>query len=392
MALDIAKSQSPDCQLIVSCEKKSIPDYGEHAYLIKTELFYGLALMLGAKPVELCESVDQELLHDYLGVKSSYISITNQPKPNFSEDQNLWDQLLRLHLGACGICSYIKDRKITSVYLYNGRLASSYIISRYCYYHQIPVYYYEYALFDLRKYAIYPFYPFHFEKYSDAFLKAYLKQSIDEEHRSSMASNYINRKLNSTFVKDYLKSPKHYYNCSIFLESPHEFIGLNAELSGFIWLSPEELIEKVINDNFKSPIAVRAHPNMVNELNWHDRSNEISAFCKTRGIDYYGPDSKVCSHSLMRQSQLVAVQFSSAAIDAFLLQRPVKIYGIPYFKGIIDCINNLDISSEAKPAELAFALEYCNHLFDRKYISLRAYALNVFGHHLEKIFFARSSS
>ena len=81
-----------------------------------------------------------------LGLTSSLYSITNDSGANAKKYPSLYSSLLKLSLGAKEVVNFLNEiGYIKSIYVFNGRTSSSYLISKYAHTNNVKILYYEYA-------------------------------------------------------------------------------------------------------------------------------------------------------------------------------------------------------------------------------------------------------
>ncbi len=139
----------------------------------------------------------------------------------------------------------------------------------------------------------------------------------------SEIKNFISNKLSNKFVSTYENQPTKKYDIVIFLGSSHELSAL--ELGKF--MSNLEFCKTVVKKYGNKNYAVRAHPNQVQDPTWKTLALELSEYVKSIGGDFFAPDNKINSYSLIVNSSIVATYYSSISIDAYLLGAKVDVFG-----------------------------------------------------------------
>lgn len=233
-------------------------------------------------------------------------------------------------LGAKEIATYITKNKgeIDRVYIFNGRTASSYPIARECYDHDVPMAYYEYASSPYSGYRLYPYVP-HSTKRLGYDIISFSRSSIKSIPEMYLAGlKWRQNKLNNPYVSRLKEKSKLKYDVVVFLGSDHEYTCIDEDISGFKYIGNLGLVKAVIDKYAKNyAIAVRAHPNQINDKNWRFTLKELTELCKENNVDFISPQSNISSYDLINNTKIVAIEYSSIAYDAIFLGKKVDIFG-----------------------------------------------------------------
>lgn len=278
-----------------------------------------------------------------LGILSSLQSITCDSKASKESYPALFGSFSEAALGAKEIFDYITSGESPArVFIFNGRTASSYPIVKGCYDQKIAVAYYEYATNPFSGYRLYP-YPPHSTTRLGADICHFRKISIKSvPDLFLMGKNWGEKKLKNEYTKYYLEATNLTYDVVIFLGSDHEYTCVDEDISGFKFMGNLALIKAVLDKYGKEKtIAVRAHPNQVNDKNYRSTLASIIDLCNEFNVTFYGPESKISSYELIKNSTVVAVEFSSIAYDAVLLGKKVDIFGDLDLKVILSEVRHL---------------------------------------------------
>jgi len=248
------------------------------------------------------------------GVMSSLISHTRDThasKEKYPQTYGAFEENARCSIA---VTDYVNQGGFTDVVIYNGRLSStSLIVGNVS--PAIKTWFTEVANL-----------PFHFSIYDfPCFAWVSLFERVISMHESGTGKSisFVNRrlregfrrrKLDNFFAKQYSSSTILKYEVSIFLSSSHEF----ASLGGLIRKSDLEFAEEVCKRNFGSKIAIRLHPNQVQDPSVLEFISELKKKCKG-DVEILHPSSPVNSYNLILQSRSVFVNHSSISVDAFLL-------------------------------------------------------------------------
>jgi hypothetical protein len=329
MNMAIRFSKNRNITFVVSKRFLSAEDYGQYFHpiykIIKLKIisvFYKLIYVEKNSDSALSQS-------DELGVISSLQSITCDSNASEVTYPSLFAKLSELALGSKEIFKCITSVNLPDrVFVFNGRTASSYPLVRSCFDQNITVAYYEYASNHYSGYRLYPYPPHSTTRLGEDVVRfrSICLRPIPEIYLRG--KQWGQAKLANAYTKHYQESAKINYDVVVFLGSDHEYTCLDADLSGFKYIGNVGLVKAVIDkysENYS--IAVRAHPNQVNDKSYKLTLASISDLCNEFNLGFYGPDSKISSYELIKNSSIVAVELSSIASDAILLGKNVEIFG-----------------------------------------------------------------
>lgn len=348
----------------ISETKNKYGDYGDIS-LPKWRLRFNFLVcrLLGAKSIR--SATSNVKLHDnqLTGVKSSLISITNDCLASKLKYPDLWNKLLILHEGAKGIVDALRKEDFSCVYLFNGRLASSYPIASYLYDINSDIYFYEYSGSNNllgKSFSVRPFSPHNFSQRAIELLSLYKKSLAPLSDRALKGYSYAKNKLSNKFSRTTDVQPESIFEVVIFLSSPHEYTSLDKRVAGFHPVEIETMLrrsESLINNSSQKRIAVRAHPNMVNDPSCNQWIEELECLSRRYSFTLIRPQSKVSSHALISSASYVVTDISSIALDCYLMGYPEKsiVMGRPYFIEIIDYLQKTNLPLSRKIMELAYA-------------------------------------
>jgi hypothetical protein len=282
---------------------------------------------------------DETLLLDeeQVGIDSSLKSITCDSLASNRLYPMLYRQLLEQSLGAAEVAKYLCSIEVPSkVFIFNGRTASSQPIVKRCHKSGINLTYYEYADSPFSGYRLYPYAPHSTTKLGKDLcnFRNYCIKSVPEIFIQGKA--WEENKLNNPYTKSYSKVSNAQHDVIVFLGSDHEYTHLDEEIAGFKCIGNLGMAKAVIKKyGSDKNIAVRAHPNQLSDASYKTTLVPIMALCKQHGLIFYGPDSEISSYELIKNSTIVAVEYSSIAHDAVLLGAQVDIFGDLDLKVII---------------------------------------------------------
>lgn len=333
-----SKLKKKKTTLLMSREILQHQDFGQtdHA-LIKKIKVYMLVNLFGAEIIESdnCKINDS----DYTGVMSSMYSITMDSNATKEKYPYLWQDLLALNRGGIALANELARRKANEVYVFNGRLASCYAITKYAAKTNIKINFYEYGYpksnAEITNGYTLTSFPIHrLDRWGRELLMFHATNSFDSSKIRSLGEDYRSSKMTNEFTKNYKKNVVDEYDVAVFLSSTHEYKSLNEEICGnTIGKGELDFLKEVIKDNGNYlKYAVRCHPNQACDPSWEKTLIPLAKFCSEHGIDFYDPVSKISSYQLIEKSKKIAVDISSIGIDAIIMGKPVEIYGNPDYK------------------------------------------------------------
>jgi len=268
-----------------------------------------------------------------LGLTSSLYSITNDSGANINTYPKLYSSLLELTLGSKEVTGYLGSINDTDIiYVFNGRTASSYLVTKYAHNHKIRMYFYEYAR-HCNGYRLYPCAPHASGDIGKITLKFGKESCVSNPMRNRLSRAFRDQKINNPFSLANTKKCDKSYDVSIYLGSDHEYTAVDPDICNIEWRGNIEFIKQVIvKYGVNKSYAIRCHPNQENDKNWQVLVNDIEKYINSNNandlsIDLYGPRSGVSSYDLMASSKVVATDLSSIAVDAVLLGYNVDVFG-----------------------------------------------------------------
>ena len=316
--------------LVVSSRHLTSYDYGTHL----PNLYKKIKLKIIGYFFELIEvksysgTTISEL--DSKGIMSSLQSITCDSKACEATYPLLYKKLYESALGAKEIYNFISsnNRFAAKVYIFNGRTASSYPLVRGCFDHEIEVAYYEYASTPCGGYRLYP-YPPHSTKRLGLDIIRLRKNCIKSKKELYLNGlTWNHNKLNNQYVVSYKEKTNLKYDIVVFLGSDHEYTCVDEDITGFRFIGNLGLVKAVIDKyGAENSIAVRAHPNQLNDKNYKSTLDAIYKICSDSGVDFFDPHSTISSYDLIKNTSIVAVEFSSIAYDAIFFGKKVYLLG-----------------------------------------------------------------
>lgn len=272
-----------------------------------------------------------------MGLYSSLISITEDSSASEVKYNNVYNQVKRLALGAKDLVEYISKNQNNNIFVFNGRTASSYLISKYCFANNIQLLYYEYAA-HCNGFRLFPVPPHASGRLGELIYVNYRYGVYNLAGLKISANQFRRDKLNSIFSKNNKLTPADKYDIAIFLSSDYEYTSIDFDICGVNWVGNIDFCKSVINKygtNFS--YAIRCHPNSAIDPNWFSLYEELKESLKVYKcrIDFYGPDIAIDSHQLIIDADLVVTDLSTISLDAIILGKRVDIFGntdIKYLK------------------------------------------------------------
>jgi len=316
-------------------------------------------------------------LNDFdTGIDSSLKSITCDSMGAKGKYIDKWGQLYKLSEGALSIAERIKNEKcnVSEVFLFNGRTASSYPISKICIEENIKIFFYEYSP-EKYSYKLLPFPIHNLPAISKSVIHYYEfgLGGVSEIYR--MGFDYVNKKLRNDFVESYRFSVNKTYDVVIFLSSPHEYMALDRLLCDISYIDEVSFVSSVVAKyGADKSYAIRCHPNQKSDPSWEDYFQRLSEYCSDNDIDFYSPCDDVSSYDLIRAASNVVVDISSIGVDAFFLGAKVDVVGSPAYKdGLYYVINDESIATDEKDVFLGGMISNFEKLSSCRLLGLEKY-------------------
>jgi hypothetical protein len=272
-----------------------------------------------------------------MGLMSSLVSITSDTFASELKYPKLYSKLFRTYLGAHSIVNYLnKFDDIIDIYVFNGRTAGSEPIVKHFWGTKVNLKFYEYSLIFGPRFTLYNFPVHNCYRYGKELLQFY-ENKKNYKFNFKKVDNYLENKLSNSFTKKYVDISNDEYDVCIFLNSDHELVNLNKEICENIVISNFELVVNAVEKYGSSKrYVVRAHPNQVKDPSWKEVLSPIVEFCEINNIKFYSPESNISSYSLINNSSLIVVSYSSIAEDAIFSNKKVDIMGSSDLKAILD--------------------------------------------------------
>lgn len=280
--------------------------------------------------IKIIKASCKELSEDEkMGFYSSFFSIVEDTSATEKKYPEIYRQLMNLALGAKDVVNYLNEIQPSNVFVFNGRTASSYLISKYCVTNGISIFYYEYAGHD-NGFRLFPVPP-HASGRLGALLLSYYKNGVYDVDSLKVAADLMRfQKLNSVYkLRTNQKSIKE-YDVAIFLGSDFEYTAVDPEICEVTWLGNPNFCKSVIEKYGKNlSYVIRCHPNSASDPNWPELLRELQSKIAELNVsvDLIPPDSPLDSHDLINNSKQVVTDLSTISLDAILLGKPTDIFG-----------------------------------------------------------------
>lgn len=359
MALDIYEKAEADC-LLISDEVIKSQEYGS-----KSPTLYKMLKVFLIKifyPLEIIKNSKKEKFLLLRGVYSSLISETRDALASAEKYPDKYANFYRQSVGAQSVCCALNEKNIDVVYLFNGRLSSSYLIYRNALRSDIDVWFYEWGNIPFH-YTIQAYRIHDLSEKARQVIRIYENPKLLSSYyyRMRNADNIINEKLNNSFAKKYgdEELPECRYDVSIFLSSPHEL----CTIDGLDVYSDVEFCRMVVKKyGSEKRYAIRAHPNMQRDPSCQRLSDFLKEYADAIGADYYSPDNNISSYKIIECSSFVVTYYSSISVDAYFLGAKVDVWAECAFKLFIDYCEGLNISILERQKTLAKLLDLSKHV------------------------------
>lgn len=264
-----------------------------------------------------------------MGFYSSLFSIVEDTSASADKYPKIYPQIMNLALGSKDLVNYLKEQEAGIVFIFNGRTASSYLVSKYCVSQNVNIFYYEYAGHD-NGFRLFPVPP-HASGRLGSFLLTYYKNGIYNSASLKIASDLIQyQKLNSIYRSRANQKATKAYDVAIFLGSDFEYTAVDPEICEVIWLGNPHFCRSVI-EKYGSELSyvIRCHPNSAADPNWLDLFQQLQSKVGELNVsvDIIPPDSPIDSHDLISNCKQVVTDLSTISLDAILLGKPTDIFG-----------------------------------------------------------------
>lgn len=275
------------------------------------------------------------------GIKSSIISRTYDHTATEEKYPIIAHHARMQSHGANDVWSYLNDNKIKEVYIFNGRLASSEPIAACVESNKsMDFWFYEWGNtshhYTLSKNHIHDIRSRSLKALRLYEIRDLFPWNVDLEDR---ARDFMQNKLKNRFTSAYKSDVQKKYDVTIFLSSPHEFLAIDQRFRG---VSDLDFVAYFLAEHCAGKrAAIRMHPNMQLDPESHDLENNLRSLVEGFDCDVYSPASGVDSYSLIRNSDLVAVNGSSIAVDAYFLDASIYIHDVNQYRLFVDYCDNL---------------------------------------------------
>ena len=325
-----------------------------------------------------------------MGYYSSFFSITNDSNASELKYPKIAAEIHRLATGSKDLIDFIKIYLPDNVFIFNGRTASSYLITKYCVRNKIKLFYYEFAG-HLNGFRLFPVPPHAAGRLGELNLH-YFKFGVFNIIKLLEASKSLkSQKLNSEHRKKSPQFSKTFFDVAIFLGSDFEYTSIDPEICEIDWSGNLNFCLKIV-EKFGSnkSYAIRCHPNSEIDPNWGSLYEELDLGLKKSGVSYeiIGPNSKLDSYNLIDNCDILVTDLSTIALDFILLGRRVYIFGNTDIKYIYenDWFNKYSGEVLSDSIMLPFSLTHNFFVFRFSFIE-RFLAFFLFGVHrtFEKI-------
>jgi len=289
---------------------------------------------------------EPEVLQHTYDVQHLYLDARGK---SFSEASSLEKFLLKYFIQSLVLhCLHIYSRysEIGTWYLYNGRFPADNVLSNVLRSSKKKVFYFEVG-FRPASIAVYSKSPHSFQEHKERAMELWSSAPSDkrvEQCKAFMQRRTSRANLDPTFwgafqKPGYLrKLPSQLRVVTFFLSTEGEISSLSSEekvtLCPNQWESLNWLIQKL--DFSENHLVMRAHPS-------YSESGEKDPFLRksihrnlsSNSFTYIASNDPDDSTELLYESDLVCVYDSTMAMDAIFIQKPVLIFGMPYFSVVL---------------------------------------------------------
>lgn len=266
---------------------------------------------------------------DKMGYYSSFYSITADSNASEVKYPKIAKEINNLALGSLDIINYLKSIEFDNLFIFNGRTASSYTITKYCVKNTKNLFFYEYAG-HLNGFRLFPVPPHADGKLGELLLN-YYKCGVYSLYSIFIAAEKLkNEKLNSIYKINNNEEINDKFDISIFLGSDFEYTSIDPEICDVYWSGNLNFCKTVIlKYGIEKKYAIRCHPNSENDPNWSKLYKELIEGVKaiSANVKIIPPNSKIDSHILINNSSLVVTDLSTISLDSILLKKETVIFG-----------------------------------------------------------------
>jgi hypothetical protein len=303
-------------------------EYADYTNIVwKTVLKYALIIFFGLRIIK---SVSNNLNdNEIMGVQSSLFSITEDSGATKEIYPKVYNQIKKLAMGSKDIVEFLKTRRSSLVFIFNGRTASSYLITKYCANNSVRLFYYEYAA-HCNGFRLFPVAPHASGRLGVLTYNYYRYGVYNLVNVKTAANNFRTEKLNSSFSKENKQKPSQRYDIVLFLGSDFEYTSVDPQIAEITWNGNVNFCRSVV-DKYGEGLryAIRCHPNSNKDPNWKTLFDELKYSLKDikPSVDIYGPDVPIDSHELIRGAGRVVTDLSTISLDAIMLGKPVDVFG-----------------------------------------------------------------
>ncbi|MDA9285248.1 hypothetical protein N9P94_00185 [Pseudomonadales bacterium] len=287
------------------------------------KIFYGLHVV----PAQ--ASVLDNL--DLIGLESSLFSITEDSNASKEKYPEVYRSVERLALGSKDMVAMLQgehDSK-SNVYIFNGRTASSYLVTKHCVSNGLGIFYYEYAAHS-NGFRLFPVAPHASGQLGELMLQYFRFGAYNIAQVCAAATLVRQRKLNSDFAKTNKVKPTVKYDVVIFLGSDYEYTSVDPEICGVHWYGNVDVCRRAVEKYGElRSYAIRCHPNSARDPNWPKLFSQLEESLErySCSVEIIAPDIAIDSHQLILDSEIVVTDLSTISLDAIMLGKRVDIFG-----------------------------------------------------------------
>jgi hypothetical protein len=289
--------------------------------ILKT--FFGLKIIKSKITNELLET-------EKMGYYSSLYSITGDSNANENKYPLIAKQILKITVGTLDIIEYLEKKKPKNVFIFNGRTASSYLITKYCVKNCINLFFYEFAG-HLNGFRLFPIPPHAAGKIGKLYME-YYKYGVYNNSEIIKAAYILKKeKLNSIYKKNNDVKSNEKFDICIFLGSDFEYTAVDPEICDITWHGNLNFCKFVFKKyGIDKKYAIRCHPNSSSDPNWENLYSELVkgiSDLNVLNVNIIAPNSKIDSHDLILNSDIVVTDLSTISLDSILLGKNTDIFG-----------------------------------------------------------------
>ena len=293
-------------------------EYGSESFSLWKALKL-LFVCLAFKP--LITDKQRETEHEsILGIYSSLVSASFNHKASPLSHPVLWQNFKTLSDSSQALCDVIQERRITEVFIFNGRLASVRPLADFCSRSEIKCWFMEYGNvpfhFTLQSYPVHDYISKANHVIATISADLYFPSKY-EMHE--LTTQYFGLLVNNRFTGSEVQLDS--FDICIILSSPHETMYAYSDIA----MDYAAVCRTILSQRGKKvKAAIKMHPNMMDDPSWPSLYSALTLLCShVFDVVVFDPTSRISALSIIEASAEVCIPSSSLSIVAECLGRKV---------------------------------------------------------------------